>query len=115
MTEGRGLMSMWVYGDNFIMYFSVREKYRREKLMFWFNFLANILTQWSSSQMFTYRISAILVPPFPITHPINSLGTDISCCTWLFCCWVGCWRVVPVRNWLPARAANAASGAGKWY
>lgn len=48
-----------------------------------------------------WRISAILVPPFPMMHPIKSFGTVISCCCVLVC-------VLAVeRNWEPASAARA--------
>lgn len=50
------------------------------------------------------RISAILVPPFPIMQPIKSFGTVISCCWVLVCV-----RLVVVRNCEPARAARATS------
>ena len=40
----------------------------------------------------THLISAIFEPPFPIIHPMSSLGTVISCVCWLawgrLCCWV---------------------------
>lgn len=58
----------------------------------------------------TYLISAILVPPLPITHPISSFGTVISCCRWLLC-WLCCCLLLPVRSCEPASAASAASGA----
>ena len=45
----------------------------------------------------THLISAILEPPFPITHPMISLGTVIS--------WV--WCVLPPRPPPPANAARA--------
>lgn len=50
-----------------------------------------------------WRISAILVPPFPIMHPIKSFGTVISCC-WVF---AACVRFTVVRSCDPARAARA--------
>ena len=46
-----------------------------------------------------YLISAILLPPLPITHPMISLGTVIS--------WV--WWVLWPLPLPPARAANAAN------
>lgn len=49
-----------------------------------------------------WRISAILVPPFPIMHPIKSFGTVISCC-----CVLVCVRFAVVRNCEPASAARA--------
>lgn len=49
-------------------------------------------------------ISAILVPPLPMTQPINSFGTVISVVCWLVFCWV---RVFELRNWEPAKAARA--------
>lgn len=52
-----------------------------------------------------WRISAILVPPFPMMQPINSFGTVISC-VWLFAAGC-CLFVLLVRSWLPANAANA--------
>ena len=45
----------------------------------------------------THLISAILEPPFPMTHPMISLGTVIS--------WV--WCVLPPRPPPPANAARA--------
>lgn len=52
-----------------------------------------------------WRISAILVPPFPMMQPISSFGTVISC-VWLFAAGC-CLLVLLVRSWLPANAANA--------
>lgn len=52
-----------------------------------------------------WRISAILVPAFPMIQPINSLGTVISC-VWLLAAGC-CLFVLLVRNWLPAKAASA--------
>lgn len=52
-----------------------------------------------------WRISAILVPPFPMMQPISSFGTVISC-VWLFAAGC-CLFVLLVRSWLPANAANA--------
>lgn len=52
-----------------------------------------------------WRISAILVPPLPMMHPISSFGTVISC-VWLFAAGC-CLFVLLVRSWLPASAANA--------
>lgn len=52
-----------------------------------------------------WRISAILVPPFPIMQPIKSFGTVISCC-----CVFVCVRFWVVRNCEPARAASAREG-----
>lgn len=56
-----------------------------------------------------WRISAILVPPFPMMQPINSFGTVISC-VWLFAAGC-CLFVLLVRSWLPANAANATINA----
>lgn len=55
-----------------------------------------------------WRISAILVPPLPIMHPIRSFGTVISW-DWVVACWL---RLFAVRNWDPANAAKAI-GYGK--
>lgn len=54
-----------------------------------------------------WRISAILVPPFPMMQPISSFGTVISC-VWLFAAGC-CLFVLLVRSWLPANAANAVT------
>lgn len=54
-----------------------------------------------------WRISAILVPPLPIMQPIKSFGTVISCCCLFDCCWLRVWLLV--RNWEPAKAANAGT------
>ena len=49
---------------------------------------------------YSYLISAILDPPFPIIHPMSSLGTVISC----VCC--EDWG----RFWCPVSAARAGKG-----
>lgn len=62
----------------------------------------------------TYRISAILLPRLPMTHPIKSLGTVIDIVSvfelefWFLCSPLPFrfWRL-PVLNWLPANAAKA--------
>lgn len=54
----------------------------------------------------THRISAILVPPLPMMHPISSLGTAISCDCWGAPDWGP--PPPPDRSWLPASAARAA-------
>ena len=61
-----------------------------------------------------YRISAILVPPLPMIHPMSSLGTAISWVVWgapvgapPCCC-------PPDLSWLPANAAKAVEQRSKW-